>query len=231
MKGKACINCDMDIKKLIGQKIKERRKQLGLTQEELAELLGVTWSAVSKWEIGDRRPSDKLLQKLAKVLKVSTSYFLEEKPKWDANAEFLPGKIIPIPIYGEAQAGSFGGYMEITPERYFPTHEAMLHGLPPERVFWIEVSGHSMEPQYYPGDLILVADPSWWEFREGEPVLVVNGDGELTVKYYHYDKENRQIILQPENPAYFPIVIPEKELNQQGHIFFPILGYFRGKKN
>jgi SOS-response transcriptional repressor LexA len=106
----------------------------------------------------------------------------------------------------------------------------MLHGLPPERVFWIEVSGHSMEPRYYPGDLILVADPSWWEFREGEPVLVVNGDGELTVKYYHYDKENRQIILQPENPAYSPIVIPEKELDQQGHIFFPILGYFRGKR-
>ena len=37
----------------ISQIIREKRKQLGLTQESVAEYLGVSTPAVSKWENGD----------------------------------------------------------------------------------------------------------------------------------------------------------------------------------
>jgi len=223
--GEEGISICMDLKKLIGQRIRERRKQLGLTQEELAERLGVSWSAVSKWEIGDRRPSDKLLQKLAKVLKVSPSYFLEENPSLGKEGVYVNRKVYFIPIYGEAQAGSFGGYAMPAPEEYFPTSEIMLKGIPPERVFWIKVEGRSMEPIFQPGDLVLVADPSWYEVKEGAPVVVVNGDGELTVKYYHHDSKNKVIILQPANPQYEPIVIPEKGLYKNEYVFFPVIAH------
>ena len=43
--------------KEIGQRIKARRKERGLTQEGFAESVGLTVSAVSKIEIGDRVPS------------------------------------------------------------------------------------------------------------------------------------------------------------------------------
>ena len=36
----------------LGEKIKERRKQAGLSQEQLAEQLGVSRQAISKWESG-----------------------------------------------------------------------------------------------------------------------------------------------------------------------------------
>jgi repressor LexA len=209
------------------KRLAELRKKKGLTQEDLAELLGVTRVTVARWETGKLVPSTSSILKLSKALGVSPSYFFEseEKPKWDKNAEFLPGKVIPIPIYGEAQAGSFGGYAMPTPEEYFPTPEVMIKGLPPERVFWIKVEGHSMEPIFQPGDLVLVADPSWYEVREGAPVVVVNGDGELTVKYYHHDIRNKVVILEPANPSYKPIVIPEKELYSGEYIFFPVIAH------
>ena len=212
------------------RKLAKLRRRKGLSQEDLAELLGVTRVTVARWETGKLVPGTSSILKLSEVLGVPPSYFFEEetsKPKWDKNAEFLKGKVIPIPIYAEAQAGSFGGYTMPAPEEYFPTHEFMLKGLPPERVFWIRVEGHSMEPLYKPGDLVLVADPSWYEVKEGNPVVVLNGDGELTVKYYHHDTKNKMIILEPANPGYKPILIPEKELYSGKYIFFPVIAHTR----
>jgi len=39
---------------MTGKELKERRKQNGLTQMELSKLLGVSWSAVARWEVGIR---------------------------------------------------------------------------------------------------------------------------------------------------------------------------------
>ena len=51
-----------------GEKISELRKEKGLTQKDLAELLNVTNKAVSKWECGKNFPDLALLQPLAEVL-------------------------------------------------------------------------------------------------------------------------------------------------------------------
>ena len=53
----------------INQIIKEKRKQLGLTQENVAEYLGVSTPAVSKWENGTTYPDIMLLPALARLLK------------------------------------------------------------------------------------------------------------------------------------------------------------------
>ena len=47
--------------------IKNRREQMGLTQKELAQRIGVTQGAVTQWEIGISRPSLTTLCKLADV--------------------------------------------------------------------------------------------------------------------------------------------------------------------
>lgn len=52
----------------IGQFISEKRKALGLTQQELAEKLQITNKAVSKWETGDGMPDVQLLSPLANAL-------------------------------------------------------------------------------------------------------------------------------------------------------------------
>ena len=53
----------------ISKVIQERRKALGLTQEQVAEYLGVTTPAVNKWEKGSTCPDIALLAPLARLLK------------------------------------------------------------------------------------------------------------------------------------------------------------------
>lgn len=63
----------------IGQRIKELRKKNDLTQEALADFLGVTYKAVSKWECGMTAPDLALIMPLTKVLHVTADELLGGK--------------------------------------------------------------------------------------------------------------------------------------------------------
>ena len=60
----------------LGKNIKTFRKNKGLTQEELAELLNITPQAVSKWESENGLPDVSMLIPLAQVLGVTTDTLL-----------------------------------------------------------------------------------------------------------------------------------------------------------
>ncbi|MCL4322622.1 MAG: helix-turn-helix domain-containing protein [Deltaproteobacteria bacterium] len=66
------------LKKSVGLKIKERRKQLGLSQLELANDIETTSGYISMIEREVRFPDTRLLIKLADVLKVPASYFFSD---------------------------------------------------------------------------------------------------------------------------------------------------------
>jgi transcriptional regulator with XRE-family HTH domain len=59
-------------------KIRELRKQLGLSQERLAALIGVKQSSVSSWESGESEPTMKNIRKLANVLCCTVAELLGE---------------------------------------------------------------------------------------------------------------------------------------------------------
>lgn len=63
----------------IGNRISKFRKAKGMTQEELANLLGVSSQAVSKWENDASCPDISLLAQLAKILGVTTDELLTGK--------------------------------------------------------------------------------------------------------------------------------------------------------
>lgn len=65
----------------IGAGIAQRRKQLGMSQEELARQLGVTRQAVSKWESGAALPSVDNIVELAKALAISVDELLQLEEK------------------------------------------------------------------------------------------------------------------------------------------------------
>ena len=60
----------------LGENIKENRKKLNLTQEKLAEVLGVTVGAVHKWETGMCAPELSMLVKMASFFEVSVDVLL-----------------------------------------------------------------------------------------------------------------------------------------------------------
>ena len=64
---------------VIGQKIKERRTSLGITQDYIANLLDVNPSHISNIERGRANPSLTALVKIANILQCSVDYFLCEE--------------------------------------------------------------------------------------------------------------------------------------------------------
>ena len=61
---------------MIAEKVKKLREQKGLSQAELARLLGITRSSVNAWEMGISVPSTQYIVDLAGVFDISTDYLL-----------------------------------------------------------------------------------------------------------------------------------------------------------
>lgn len=71
----------------VGSRIKERREALGITQVQLAEMLGVTKGAVGNYESGANSPKAALMYKLFEALKCDANYIYQD----DMDAAFLFG--------------------------------------------------------------------------------------------------------------------------------------------
>ena len=74
----------------LGQRIKEYRKKNDLTQEKLADYLGVTYQSVSKWETGMTMPDLALVVPMARLLGVTTDELLgKEDAATDARKAYF----------------------------------------------------------------------------------------------------------------------------------------------
>lgn len=63
----------------LGKRIKEQRKKCGLSQEKVAELVGVSRQAVTKWEVGQSAPSTENLFRLAEIFGTTVDILLDSK--------------------------------------------------------------------------------------------------------------------------------------------------------
>ena len=61
----------------VGLRIRLRRKELGVSQEKLAEAIGLTFQQVQKYERAANRVSASKLYEVARALDTSTAYFFE----------------------------------------------------------------------------------------------------------------------------------------------------------
>lgn len=61
---------------MVADRIKSLREQAGMSQTELAKLLGITRSSVNAWELGISVPSTPYIVELANIFKISTDYLL-----------------------------------------------------------------------------------------------------------------------------------------------------------
>ena len=68
-----------------GEKLKEARKESGLSQEQFAEKMNVSRSAVAKWETDKGMPDVNNLKIMAQLLNVSVDYLLDEDEKISFN--------------------------------------------------------------------------------------------------------------------------------------------------
>ena len=177
---------------IVSARIKQRREALRLTQDELAERLGYkSRTSIAKLEgSASGLPQSKIV-KIARALETTPGYLLG----WD-EVEKRSNPMRPIPIVGAVTAGKpidrievIDGYESI-PDSWSGDY------------FALRIKGDSMEPKISDGDIVIVRVQQ--DAEDGEIVIAaVNGD-EATCKRLR--KQNGTIMLQPNNPAYFPIV-------------------------
>ena len=82
----------------LGEKIKEARKQCGLSQEQLAEKMSVSRSAIAKWETDKGLPDIDNLKALAGFLNVSVDYLLDDEERID---ELVTREAYDLASYGK----------------------------------------------------------------------------------------------------------------------------------
>lgn len=185
-----------------GNIIKNLRTERNLTQEEVGKIIGASKQTLHKYENGiiTNIPQDKI-ESLANLFDVSPSYIMGwEKDKTDLSN--IPGvipvkKIIKIPILGHIQCGSPVMSVE-NYEGYFPADPEIINS-----DFCLYADGDSMiDAGIHEGDLVFFKQTPQ---VENGTIAAVYVDDTTTLKRF-YKKEN-QIILQPENKSYSPIII------------------------
>lgn len=85
---------------MIGDRIKELRTKQSINQQKLSQLLGVSRSTVSMWEINKSEPDTQMLIKISNILDCSLDYLLEKsenkKQPADENISELDKKLINL---------------------------------------------------------------------------------------------------------------------------------------
>lgn len=181
-----------------GERMKARRKEMHITQREMAEKLGVTNSAISTYEKGIREPSIETIKKIAQILDVKVAALMGDVP-------IRPDAGIKIPILGSVVAGipisavtDILGYEEISPK---------MAG--EGEFFALRVKGDSMLPWLRDGDIAIIKQQS--DVESGDvAVVLINGD-EATIKQVKKSKDG--IMLYGFNTSVFtPIFYSNKDI-------------------
>lgn len=96
----------------VAQRIKKIRKKNGLSQKEVAELIGVSPGAVCRWEKGDREILDWVIKAYSATFHVPETYFQEEEEETQSEKK-------EIKMYAEAYKGQDQKRMEERLLQYF----------------------------------------------------------------------------------------------------------------
>lgn len=190
--------------------IKNKRIEMGISQEELARRTGYTnRSSIAKIESGKVDLSQTKIMQFAEALDTTPSDLMgwDEEPA--SQKESLEGieNIIPlpkthkIPLLGNIACGE-----PITAVENIDTYVDMPDCVSAD--FALTCKGDSMiDARIYNGDIVYIREQPEVENGEIAAVLI---DGEATLKRVYYQRN--KIILQPENKKYEPLVYVGEEI-------------------
>lgn len=197
--------------------LKNKREILDLSQQEVADYLGISKSAISRWESGDIKNMgiDKL-KKLSEVLKidpmtiVNYNEYLQDDDAYYVNEEqsiYYTNNVDRIPLLGRIAAG-YPILAEENIEDYFNIDTSL------EADFCLKIKGDSMiDEGIYDGDIVFIRKQDTLENGEIGAILI---DDEATLKTFYRDNGN--VVLQPANKNYIPLVFTNGNLRILGKL-------------
>ncbi len=178
----------------IGERIKQLRKEKGISVDKLAEMIGKDRATVYRYESKDiENMPTSVLEPLAKALGTTPSVLMG----WEANANVLPREnVFMRPLYDSVAAG-FGAPADNTILSYIPTYIA--NPLEQEQYIWINVEGDSMSPLIDNGSRILVKKQD--SIDSGQiGVVLIDGEESVVKKVNYGDSWIELISINPYYP-------------------------------
>ena len=168
--------------KSVGKLIYDRRTELGITQKEVADFVGVSEATVSRWESGhiDNMRRDRIAA-LSKILRLSPLAIMgiddTDLSTRIPNMVPIDARTFRVPIVGRVAAGrpivadeEIVGYEYIDNKYSKDGHE----------YFGLRIVGKSMEPTIMDGDIVIVRRQNYVE--NGEIAIVLIDGEEATAK-------------------------------------------------
>ena len=200
----------------IGERIKQRRKELGLSVDELAEMLHKNRATIYRYESNEiEKLPTTVLEPLAKALGVTPAYLMgweielravdpfdELYSKYD---NIKPIKMKRFPMLGEIACGE-PVFADEDKEHY------IMADMDINADFCLTAKGDSMiNARIYEGDIVFIKEMPMVENGEIAAVII---EDEATLKRVYYYKEDNLLQLVAENPKYKPLVYQNEDLDR-----------------
>lgn len=189
----------------IGDIMRVRRQELGLTLEEVGDYVGVGKSTVRKWEHGDieNMKRDKIAL-LSKILKLSPLTFITGEVEYGTPDNIIPlPKMKKIPLLGTIACGE--------PILATENIEALINA--DENLnadFALRCKGDSMiNARIFDGDIVYIREQP--DVEDGEIAAVLIGEEATLKRVYKYPSK---VVLRPENPLYDDMIYSKEEMNE-----------------
>ena len=192
------------------EKLKASRKELRMTQKDIADRLGISYQAYSAWERGVKKPSKEKVRQLEEILNVSKGYFTEveivrlyhalsDEGKNNAlsyikslvkkekckNVVSISEKLYEYHVYEKMSAGI--GSSVYNDQNYDTVYfdEELAHDF----ASW--VSGDSMEPKYQNGSVALIRQTG---FDYDGAVYAVVWNSQTFIKKVYREEEGIRLV-------------------------------------
>lgn len=197
----------------IGSRIRNRREELGLSQDELGKRLGYkSRSSINKIELDQRNLTQSKIKAIAEALETTPAYIMgwdEPDQKLDKeNLKFFDN-LFPIETKKFPLIENIACGKPILADEQF---EAYIEaGANIKADFCLRAKGDSMiGARIYDGDIVFIRKQEMVDDGEIAAVLI---DDEATLKRVYYDQESNVIQLFAENPQYKTMRFAGEELD------------------
>lgn len=207
------------------EKLKARRKELKMTQKDIADQLGISYQAFSAWERGVKEPSKGKIKRLEQILRVPKGYFTEIEIVRLYNTLSNKGKNQVVEYARDLVQKEKTQQVISVSENFYKYHvyEKMSAGIGAsvyddkdyDIVYFNEelahdfaswVSGDSMEPKYQNGSVALIRETGF--DYDGAVYAVVCNNQTYIKRVYHEENGLRLVSI---NPKYKDIFISYDE--------------------
>lgn len=197
----------------VGERIKLKIKEKGISQNQLARMAKISQSGISTIINGANGPTESTLRAIAGALECSVGELLGENDGLPANiVQLIRGT---VPVVGEIACGTPILAQENI-ESYIDTPDGVRAD------FALRCRGSSMVPTFMDGDLVLIRQQ---EDADDGKIAAVMIEGEATLKRIHHLPGG--ITLQADNAAEFAPIVLMGEQAANVRILGIAVGYVR----